>query len=184
MLVEQGNVTALLERVEQVGEAVKFGTNSGDKTHWCGREYGEKLRKKGWSGGCWNTIADIDPSNWRLSYHLFMHNMLNSLSQSAEMIWFLSWRFISFHVLKSPKSLVHFLQQSWLHKTGRQESNQPGWLPVFPEELDGDVWDYAIRCLARLDLQRAWQLVLQGPSIQGGKVWDKLGVLQGRRTWA
>ena len=32
MLVEQGNVTALLERVEQVGEPVKFGTNSRDKT--------------------------------------------------------------------------------------------------------------------------------------------------------
>eukprot|EP00434_Breviolum_minutum_P009058 symbB.v1.2.007974.t1/scaffold465.1/size200768/10 len=38
------------------------------------------------------------------------------------------------------------------------------------QELDGDVWDYAIRCLARLDLQRAWQQVLQGPSIQGVEV--------------
>lgn len=56
----------------------------------------------------------------------------------------------------------------------RQEDKNPTNLvgsPFSPEELDGDVWDYAIRCLARLDLQRAWQQVLQGPSIQGGKVW-------------
>lgn len=200
MLVEQGNVTALLERVEQVGEPVKFGTNSGDKTPWCGREYGEKPRKKGWSGGFliwtirsptkrerfgfveWVVLTTQLPTRSFFVYEYSStrvtedcHTTCSCTTCSTPSPSPLRWLdFLvegSFHVLKSLKSLVDFLQQSWLHKTGRQESNQPGWLPVSPEELDGDVWDYAIRCLARLDLQRAWQQVLQGPSIQGGKVW-------------
>jgi len=51
-----------------------------------------------------------------------------------------------------------------------EQGNVTALLERVEQELDGDVWDYAIRCLARLDLQRAWQLVLQGPSIQGVEV--------------
>ncbi len=88
-----------------------------------------------------HTIADtiffclwisIDPSTWRLSYHLVLHNMFNSLSWSTEMLWFLSRRFISCVEITSifPASIK---QQPWLHKTedNKNPSNLAG-SPFFP----------------------------------------------------
>lgn len=92
-----------------------------------------------WVSSVEHTIADtlffclwifIDPSNWRLSYHLFMHNMFNSLSQFSEMTWFLSWRFISCVEITE---ITRRFPATIVTSQDRKTRIQPTWLaPRFP----------------------------------------------------